>query len=150
MPQDVPDARWVVRHTSHTLDHLSRTFQRPQIVGVAVGFGAFDQLDFDPRELFATQLRQSSGPSGRAQSVSTGPPPRAAPIRHNLMAHTQLTRDLGWTDTLLEQVRRTHPPFFHRREVASRPNSPRGRLDHWLLYRNDGHVPVLHGSLSLR
>src|SRR5216683_901598 len=52
-------------------------------------------------------------------------------------------------DTLLEQVRRTHPPFFHRREVASRPNSPRGRLDHRLLYRNVRHVPVLHGSLLL-
>jgi hypothetical protein len=66
------------------------------------------------------------------------------------MTHTHLTRDLGWTDTLLKQVRRTHPPFFHRREVASRPNSPHGRLDHWLLYRNVRHVPVLHGSLLPR
>jgi len=121
---------WVVGHARHTLDHLSRTFQRPQLIGIAVGFGAFDQLAFGPRELFATQLRQSSGPSGRAQSVSTGPPPRAAPIRHNLMTHTQLTRDLGWTHTLLEQVRPTHPPFFHRREVASRPNSSRTCLGH--------------------
>jgi len=52
--------------------------------------------------LFATQLRQSSGSPGRAQSISTGPTPRAAPIRHDLMTHAQLTRDLGWTNTLLE------------------------------------------------
>src|SRR5437660_4831533 len=71
MAQEVPDARWVVRHTSHPLDHLSRTSQGPQVVGIAVSFGAFDPFDFNLSELFAIQLRQSSSPAVRTQSVST-------------------------------------------------------------------------------
>src|SRR5205807_2006382 len=39
--QDVPDAGRVVGHAGHPLDDLGHTLQGPQIVGVAVGFGAF-------------------------------------------------------------------------------------------------------------
>jgi hypothetical protein len=66
---------------------------------------------------FGSRLARST-----AQPVPTGTSPRSTPIRHNLMTHVKLTRNLGRTQTVLEQVHRAHAAFLQRCEVASLSN----------------------------
>jgi hypothetical protein len=64
MAEQVPDVGWVVCDTGQPLDDLSRALQGPQVIGVAMGFGAFGQFAFDHTKLVAVDLRQPpSAPS---------------------------------------------------------------------------------------
>jgi len=74
MPQDVPDARRVVRDTSHTFDHLSRPVAASTDRSDTRWLQRLEQRALHLRELFWTQLRQPSGSSSTAQSVPAGPP----------------------------------------------------------------------------
>src|SRR6266511_5972075 len=142
--QDVPDVGWVVGHTGQPLDHLSHALQGPQVVEIPVGFGTFGQFDRDQGELVAAQLRQSSSSPCAAQTISTIPSPRPAPVRNDLMRDPHLAGNLGGNDTFLKQVRGAHAPLLHGGKIASRPNTPHPRPTHPLLYRNTGHPSVSH------
>ncbi len=103
------------------------------LLGFAGAFRRFSTLDQHAlrlRKLFWTQLRQPSGSSSAAQSVPAGPPPRIAPIRDDLMAHTELARDLGWADTSLEQVRRS-PRSRVAAELGARAPSSSSASPEW-------------------
>ena len=79
LAQEGPHVRRVIRDPGDTLDHLGDTLQRPQIVRIAVRFGAFGQLHLDLSELLSVQLWQAAGPTCAAQAVASRTTPGSTP-----------------------------------------------------------------------
>ena len=117
---------------------LGHTLQGPHVIRIAIGFGAFDQLEFDLRTLVSAQLRQPPRTTCAKQSISPRPTPRGTPVGDDLMRHTNLACDLGRNDALLEQIGGAHAPLLHRGKIAPRPYTPLRCPARVLLYRNTG------------
>jgi hypothetical protein len=80
-----------------------------------MGLTTFEQLGFELDQLRVANLRRSPRSTGAAQTVSAKSTPRGTPVRDNLMRDAQLSRNLGWNDASLEQVRGAHTSVLHRR-----------------------------------
>ena len=118
VPHHAPNMAGMIANPGLAGDDLGDPGQAPQIGVEAVGAGSFEKSRFDLFQLGRGESRLSSGTAGGGQSFFAAPLPGDEPDTYGLAGHTQLSRNFGLNDALMEKLGGGESPPFHAGKIT--------------------------------
>lgn len=117
VPHHAPNMAGMIADAGLEDDDFGDPGQAPQIGIEAVGARSFEKSGFDLFELGRGESRLSSGAAG-GQSFFAALLPGDEPDTYGLAGHTQLSRNFGLGDALLEKLGGGESPPFHADKIT--------------------------------